>query len=193
MWGPIITLISGLLGESGPLGQWFKIKAETAKADEQYKLAYLTAQATQAAAQLQSDTSLTTARLAATTQQFKQYTFYFLVIPMLVSVCFPKYAAIMWHNFELIPEWFRTLFGAVYLTIWGIPVASGYLAGIFKGITQTASDALDSRMDRKVKKIEALNQKSFFDSIRKDLGGGVDQKTVDMLNRAIAKGLEDGQ
>ncbi len=188
----LLALVPLLSGITQPLKDWFGYKQKEADTKQQLALATLQAQAEQAKASMESDTAQLQSRLAATTSQFKEHTFYFLLIPLLFSILLPSKAAVMWHNFDVIPEWFRTLFGAVYLTIWGIPVASSYIGGIFKGMGGALSGALSDHRDYKIDKIKAINEAKVFESLRKSIfTKGLTEAQVADVQAAIKAGQED--
>lgn len=188
----LLALVPLLTGITQPLKDWFGYKQKEAETKQQLALATLQAQAEQAKASMESDTAQLQSKLAATTSQFKEHTFYFLLIPLLFSILLPSKAAVMWHNFDVIPEWFRTLFGAVYLTIWGIPVASSYIGGIFKGMGNAVSTALADRREYKIDKIKAINENKLFDSLRKSVfTKGFTQDQVVAIQAAIKAGQEE--
>ncbi len=188
----LLALVPLLTGITQPLKDWWGYKQKEAETKQQLALATLQAQAEQAKASMESDTAQLQSKLAATTSQFKEHTFYFLLIPLLFSILLPSKAAVMWHNFDVIPEWFRTLFGAVYLTIWGIPVASSYIGGIFKGMGSAVSNAIYDRREYKIEKIKAINENKLFDSLRKSVfTKGFTQDQVVAIQAAIKAGREE--
>ncbi len=185
MWfAALIPLISGLLGQNGPLGQYFKIKSDTIAAENNYKLQMLQAQTEQAKADVQQVSD----RLNSTSQDFKQSTFWFICVPVVVTMCpwTSNFAATMWANFTLIPEWFQTLFVSVYCSIWGLPIAKEYLGGMFKSL----GNAIDAKREFKLENAR-INKQAFYSSLRNApqfIGKGLDQNTVDMLDKAIDAG-----
>ena len=125
MWAMIIPLISSILGENGPVGQYFKSKAAQVQADQEFKLATLNAQTKQIEVEGQQILD----RLNSTSQDFKQSTFWFIAVPVIITMCpwTSSFAVVMWGNFGLIPEWFQILFVSIYSSIWGLPIAKEYL------------------------------------------------------------------
>jgi hypothetical protein len=183
MWLALIPLLTQLFGESGPFGQYLKNKADQSQAQENYKLAVLKADTDAVISGNQATTDQTRDKLNATTQQFKQGTFYFLVLPIFLSVCplTKDFAINMWHNFELIPDWYRTLFGAIYCTIWGIPLAAGYIGGIFNGIGGVIQNSQNFRLE----KAKALNEQVLASELRKTLfKNGMTQEQWDAILNA---------
>lgn len=175
MWALAISLLSQVFGENGPIGQYLKIKSDTAKAEQNYKLEVLKAQSAQITQQLVSDTTDLSNRLQSTSQSFKQGTFYPLWALVIFSVLFPSKATEMWHNFGLIPEWFQWLFLSVYSAIWGLPfVKGGYGAFI---------EQLQSRREYK------LNRQAIFNQVKASwFPKGMNDQQVKDLDNAIDKG-----
>lgn len=180
MWNLIIPLISSVLGENGPLGKYFKLKADTVAAEQTYRLEVLKAQTEQAKTESQQISD----RLNSTTQTFKQSTFWFIAVPVVITMCpwSSAFAVTMWANFQLIPEWFQILFVSVYSSIWGLPIAKEYLGGMFKSL----GGAMEARREYKLEKAR-INREAVFASIRKSVGG-VDQRMVDMIDDALDAG-----
>lgn len=180
MWAMLIPLIAGFLGEKGPLGRYFKLKADTVAAEQTYRLEVLKAQTEQA----QTEAQQISDRLNSTTQNFKQSTFWFIAVPVVITMCpwSSSFAVTMWANFQLIPEWFQILFVSVYSSIWGLPIAKEYLGGMFKSL----GGAMEARREYKLEKAR-INREAVFASIRKSIGG-IDQKTVDIIDDALDEG-----
>jgi hypothetical protein len=185
MWELLLPVLTQLFGSSGPLADFFQSKTAQATALQQLQLAQTNAQIQALQANDELEESLEKAKLAATTQQFKQHTFYCLVLPIVFSIFFPNQAKTLWANLNLVPTWFSQLFVMIYLTIWGIPVA---LSNVSSMLTSMNS-FLDNQSQRKVDKITALNKTKFYDELRTDLGGKLTTNTV----TAIDKALNDAQ
>ena len=181
MLAMLIPLISSLLGENGPLGKYFKLKSDTIAAEQNYRLEVLKAQTAQAETEAQQISD----RLNSTTQTFKQSTFWFIAVPVVITMCpwTSTFAVTMWANFKLIPEWFQILFVSVYSSIWGLPIAKEYLGGMFKSL----GGAMESRREYKLEKAR-INREAVFASLRKAKGAGLDQSTVDMVENALDAG-----
>lgn len=182
MWQLLIPVLSSLLGEKGPLGQYFKIKADTIAAENNYKLEILKAQTEQAKAEVQQVAD----RLNSTSQEFKQSTFWFICVPVLITMFAPQFATTMWGNFTLIPEWFQILFVSVYSSIWGLPIAKEYLGGMFKSL----GNALDARREYKLEKAR-INRKAVFDTLKKIFPKGMSQSQVNVIDSALDAGEKE--
>ena len=177
MWSLLIPVLSQIFGESGPLGQYFKIKADTISAENNYKLEVLKAQTEQVKSEVQQVSD----RLRSTSQDFKQLTFWFICVPVVITICplTSGFAVIMWHNFTLIPEWFQILFVSIYSSIWGLPIAKEYLGGMFKAL----GNGLEARREYK------LNRAAIFAQVKsKWFPKGMNQQQVNDLDKAIDSG-----
>ena len=180
----VLMVLGSILSTIVPsLAGFFQQQKEIADAEHQLELARITAEAELAKQGMISESRDTRAKLAATTQGFKQWSFLFLMLPILYSVFFPTHALTMWSNLNVVPEWFRTLFAAIYLTIWGIPIAQGWLGGIFSGIGSSFG------VGREIKQMKKLNDKAFYASLRSSFGG-LTQTQVNAINKAIDAGSQ---
>lgn len=181
MWALLVPILSQVFGDNGPIGTYLKTKMQEQKAHSDYQMALLKAQSEQITQARISDTTDLQTRLNSTTLNFKQGTYVFVSSIIVFSILFPGQAAQMWANFGLIPNWFSDLFKVMTLAIWGIPVAAPIIGGMFTGITH----AIEARREYKIKK---FNTQLMFDTIRKGLGGSIDQKNVDLINAALKAG-----
>lgn len=178
----IIPLISGLLGENGPLGQYFKSKAAQVQAEQQLRLEILKSQTEAAKAEVQQVAD----RLGSTSQEFKQYTFWFIAVPVVITMCpwTSLFAVTMWHNFTLIPEWFQILFVSVYSSIWGLPIAKEYLGGMFRSL----SAARESSREYKLEKAR-INREAAYAVLRSKLfPKGMSQDQVNVFEQVFDAG-----
>lgn len=180
----LLALMPLLGGLTQPLKDYFGYKQKIAVADQEFKLAALKAQSEAIIAQTTADTNQRAAYLGATTQGFRQGTFYFLVCPVILSIVLPSYAQIMWTNFESIPEWFRVLFVSVYSVIWGLPVAKEYIGGMFASL----GNAVSNRREYKLEKAR-INREAVFAGLRKGIfQKGMTQAQVDVISAALDEG-----
>ncbi len=126
---PLLMALLPLLGGiTQPIKDWFTYKQQAANLAMQVTLANITAQS-----------NLVTAQLNCTSSQFKQQTFWFLCVPIVYTMFCPERAAVMWGNFNTIPQMFQYLFMTVYGSIWGIPLAQdGH--SLILGLLQQRSD-----------------------------------------------------
>lgn len=182
MWfTALVPLISSILGENGPLGKYFKLKTDKIVAEQLFQLEILKAKTKEAETEAQQIED----RLNSTTQSFKQSTFWFIAVPVVITMCpwTSTFAITMWANFKLIPEWFQILFVSVYSSIWGLPIAKEYLGGMFKSL----GNAIELKREYKIR----VNREAFFNSVRQEpefKKQGIAQRMVDILDTAIDRG-----
>lgn len=182
MLAMLIPFIAGLLGEKGPLGQYFKLKSDKIAAEEKYRLQLLEVQTRQ----LETEAKQVEDRLNSTSQEFKQSTFWFIAFPVVITMCpwTSKFAVTMWANFALIPEWFQILFVSVYSSIWGLPIAKEYLGGMFKSL----GGAMEARREFKLEKAR-INREAAYAVLRnKMFPKGMTQGQVDILEEVFDAG-----
>lgn len=182
MWfTALIPLLSGIFGESGPIGQYFKTKAAQVQADEDYRLALLKANTDAAIQASVSDTTQRANYLGATSQGFRQGTFYWMSGIILYSIVFSSRAAELWHNFELIPEWVRYIYLAMLSVTWGLPAAKENIGLMFSSIGR----AVEAHRDYKLAKAQ-INHKVVIDAIRKAwFPKGMNQAQVDLIDSTL--------
>ena len=184
MWAMLIPLLSGILGENGPLGQYFKNKAAVIQAEEEYKLALLKAQAEQVKAEVEGDTAQRANYLAATSVGFRQGTFYFISSIIIFSILVPSRAADMWYNFSLIPQWVQYIYVGMLSVTWGLPVAKENIGLMFSSIGR----AVETRREYKLEKTR-INKEAAFAVLRAKMFPKVmTQPQVDVIEEAIEAG-----
>lgn len=185
--GFLIALLPILAGLTQPLKDWFAYKQESAKAEQDYKLAVLQTQAEQAKQQAISDSSDLGNRLSATTAGFKETTFWFLCVPIIFSVLFPSKAEVMWHNFSLVPEFFQWLFLSVYSSIWGIPIVKGG----YGAITELLASNKQFKLDKETIKANGIDEKKLADELRRTLfTSGMTQPQWSAIKTAAEHSIE---
>lgn len=177
--GGIIGILGSLLSLiPQSIKSYAEYKSAEIAASKELKLAQITAEKEAIVSQNQADATSLTTRIEATTKEFKQRTFWLLCVPVCFSIIFPGKAAIMWHNFTLIPEYIQWLFLGVYSSIWGIPVARGGFGMI--------TDLLQSRREYTVQKIRALDEAALAASLRKSIfKQGMTQAQWDAILTAV--------
>lgn len=191
MWfSALIPLLSGLFGESGPFGQYFKTKAIQVQASADLALQIekdkMALSATMAQAAVDSERN----KLAATSQSFKAVSFFLLNIPIVITCISTTRGASLWTNLSAVPVWYAQLYVSVVFVIWGLPVVANATGTIFGAIQQ----AWDVRNQGKIAKIQAMGEasslnldqakKQIFDIMRKTTGT-LSQPQVDAANPII--------
>lgn len=178
--GFLTALLPLLAGITGPIKDYFSYKQDLNQKAQDYKLALLQSQIDTVKSDNVAETTQTQARLSATSQEFKQNTFWLLCVPVILSCIFPTKAAVMWHNFEIIPQWVQWLFLSVYSAIWGIPIAKGGYGAV--------TDLLSSRRDYKLEKAR-IDRVAVFNELKKDLFlKGMTAAQVSIIDKALDEG-----
>lgn len=188
MWMALLPLLSGLFGENGPLGQYFKTKAAQVQAEQDYKLALLKSNTDLAIQQSVADTTQRANNLGATTQGFRQGTFYWISAIIFYSIIFPEKATALWTNFNQIPQFIQYIYIAMISVTWGLPVAKENIGLMFSSI----GNAVSAHRDFKLEKAK-INRKVVLDDIRKELfPNGMTQAQVNVFDHALDMGENSG-
>ncbi len=184
MWAIIIPLISSLIGEKGPLGQYFKIKSDQVQADQEFKLALLKSQTEASIAQSVADTTQRSNYLNATSSGFRQGTFYWISAIILYSILFPNKAEALWYNFSLIPQWVQYIYLGMLSVTWGLPIAKENIGLMFSSIGK----GMEARREFKLEKAR-INREAVFASLREKLfPKGMNKAQADTIDRALDEG-----
>lgn len=180
MWAALIPLISSLLGENGPLGQYFKNKATIVEATQQAQLEIKKAEITMATEVAKANVQQSANQLAATSQSFKAFSYALLTLPIIIVCVMPAVGKDIFANLALIPSWYSQLYVAVVGVIWGLPIASSAVSGIFTAVQQSWVE----RQPLKIEKIKALNEKVLAEQLRKNLfkRGMTEEQWLAILN-----------
>lgn len=163
IWTTVFSLLSGL---PGILGDYFKRKQEIEKTRIDASLQVQLANAQLQSQMAESEANLQITALNSTSSLFKEKTFWFLSIPMVVSIILPGYAETMWNNLNIVPEFYKTLYCGMVCAIWGLPRAMEWL-----------DRSVDSRRAYKLAKID---RKSYYEALRKTKGVVTDQDVKEM-------------
>ncbi len=177
MWAILGTIFSGL---TGPIGEYFKAKAQIAAAENQTKLEVKRAELTMATEIAKANVEQSKAQLAATSQAFKAFSYTFLTLPIIIVCIAPALGKEIFANLGLIPVWYSQLYVAVVGVIWGLPIASSAVSGIFNSINQSWLD----KQPIKIEKIKAVNEQILANELRKHLftKGMTQEQWIAILN-----------
>lgn len=183
----MIQFLSALLpligGFTQPIKDYFASKAKQAELQQQLEITKIQAQTNAIVSGNEAQIKTIQAYLNSVSQNFRQGTFYFLVLPVIVSVCLPDYAQMMWHNFEVMPHWFQVLFVSVYSVIWGLPLAKEHISPMF----QSLGRAMEARREYKLEKAR-IDRKAVTDVLRKIFPKGFTQEQVNIIDQALDAG-----
>lgn len=200
MWlAALIPLISGLLGENGPLGQYFKTKAAKQQADAELELQIQRDKLALSSIIAQAAVDSEKNKLAATSQTFKAVSFLLLNIPIIITCLSSAQGESLWNNLTLIPVWYAQMYVAVVFVIWGLPVVGNATGTIFSAVQQ----AWEIRNRGKIDKIQALGEanglnteqakKEIFDVMKKAVNlNGYSQNQVEVISTVLDKVLSKG-
>tara|TARA_A100000171_G_C2140369_1_gene154940 strand:- start:11430 stop:12002 length:573 start_codon:yes stop_codon:yes gene_type:complete len=173
----LLPLISGL---AQPVKDYFNYKKEIRDKNHELDMARLTAETQAVVAGKTARTEQIKSYLSAVSMNFRQFSFFFFMIPFVISMFFPEYAKIMWTNFYAIPEEFRYMFMSIYSVIWGLPIADNYISRMFGSINRV----VESKREYKIKK---YNAKAYYDVIRKTFysKGGIPPAAFEVHKKAL--------
>jgi hypothetical protein len=193
MWFTLLApLISGIFGENGPLGQYFKTKALQVQASadlamkvEQNKLE-MSRDLAQAAVESEKN------KLNATGQGFKFVTFCMLSLPILITCVFPEFGKRIFDNLALVPVGWFQLWALVIGVIWGLPIAANAMTTVLTSL----QEVWNQRNEGKIAKIQALGEASgmnleqakaqIFDIMKQTVNlNGYTQAQVDGINKVL--------
>jgi hypothetical protein len=181
MWLALIPLLSNLFGESGPLAAYLKTKADKVQADAELALQVqkdkLTLSTTMAQAEVTSESN----KLAATSQGFKSFSYALLTLPIIIVCIYPSLGKEIFANLSVIPSWYAQLYVAVVGVIWGLPIASSAVSGIFSAVQSSWLE----RQPLKIEKVKVLNEQILATELRKTLfKNGMTQEQWDAILNA---------
>ncbi len=198
MWfSALIPLLSGIFGENGPLGQYFKTKAAQVQATADLNLQIQKDKLALSSIIAQAAVDSERNKLAATSQTFKACSFLLLNIPIIITCLSKVHGADLWANLTLIPVWYAQMYVAVVFVIWGLPVVGNATGTIFSAIQQ----AWEVRNRGKIDKIQAIGEanglnteqakKEIFDVMKKAVNlNGYSQAQVDVISPVLDKVLQ---
>jgi hypothetical protein len=176
----LTPFISGLLA---PIQNYFTYKQELSKANQELSLARIQADKEAIISGNEADTNQRGQYLGSVTQPFRQGTFYFFMVPFLISMFFPAFAQVMWQNFAAIPDEFKKLFFLLYSVIWGLPIAKEHVSSLFASV----GNAIASRREYKI----VLNETKVAAKLRETIfKAGMTQGQWEAVQAAIKAGQE---
>jgi len=171
---PVLAQLPGLIGK------FFSQKNEILTAQNQAQLQVELAKLQMAREIATSQLNLNATIIQSTAPFFKYFTFFMWFGPFMAGVIMPSLSKDIFLNLGGMPEWYVTSCIAIMFTVWGISVSAPVVNGIFSGLGEFFS----ARREYKVK-LATLDEKKFFDVIKKGLGGSINEKTFNMLRAAI--------
>jgi hypothetical protein len=185
----IASFVSGLLG---PIVQWAQRRQELAAAkqaaDDEYKLQELKNQ--------DSDNIASGKRVAA---QLKAYAAWFRYVMVgiymypFVMVQFSKEQAITAiANMNALPPGYNESVALIIFAIVGIPVGAGMAQSVFGSLTGYFQGKREAAYNHEQTVVQLkLNREAVISDLTASLGGKMDQRTIDMVHKAINAGDDD--
>lgn len=180
---PLFSILAGMFSKGGAFSTFFSKQADIANASIDLQKEIVKAQVLQAEAMAKAQLEYQAAALNATMPLFKQHMFWFLSIPVIYTVVWPSHARVLWDNFRLIPDFYWSLYSAIVLTIWGIPVASNLVSTIFSGFTSASSAKRQDNIE--LEKVSSEQYKAAFFSALRAVEGHLGNKEVTNIDKAL--------
>lgn len=181
MWAALIPVLSSLIS---PIKDYFYYKQKVTESNRELELARIQADKEALISGNLAQTTQTQSYLNATTRTFRQGTFYFFMVPFVISMVAPEYAKIMWDNFGAIPHEFKLLFFSIYGVIWGLPIAKENIGQMFSSIGR----AVETRREYKLEKAK-INREAAYAVLRAKLfPQGISQQQVNVFEDAFDAG-----
>lgn len=166
MWFTLLaSLLTGLFGSSSPITAYLNTKAQAAKAAADLAMQVEVDKKELSKEYASNDLAATQARLNATSQNFKAFSFILINIPIVVTCINRNWGEYIWANLNTVPTWYAQMYVAVVLVIWGIPVAANAANVIFQSVT----DAWLQRNQGKIQKLQVINEAVLAASLRETL------------------------
>lgn len=181
MWLSLLPLLTQIFGENGPLGTYLKTKAAKVQADAELALQVQKDKLTLSSVVAQAEVASESNKLNATSQGFKSFSYALLTLPIIVVCISPALGKEIFANLSLIPSWYAQLYVAVVGVIWGLPIASSAVSGIFSAVQHSWLE----RQPLKIEKAKALNEQVLATELRKNLfKNGMTQEQWDAILNA---------
>lgn len=195
MWfTALIPILSNFFGENGPLGQFFKTKAQKVQAQQDLDLQVEKDKMALSMQMAQNEVESEKNKLNATGQGFKFVSFCLITLPIVITCIVPEYGRRIFENLSVIPVGFMQLWAAVVGVIWGLPIAANTMTAIFSAI----QSGWNLRNQGKIEKIQAIGQqenmnldqakKQIFDILR-EVNGVITQSQVAKMDPILDKVL----
>lgn len=177
----ILTMLSGLFG---PISKWLQRKQEiiAAKqaADDAYKLQELKNLDTSA----RQDGQNSMQRLRSTGTYFKYVTFIMWFYPWVMVQFSQTQALKIFTNMKLLPDFYTNSCVILMFGIWGISVSGQVVSTVFSGLGNYLNNKRSDQYEHE-QTMAKIDRRAVMESFKKDLGGKLDQNTVNMIDRAL--------
>lgn len=163
----ITTALSALVGG-------FNRYQERKQAEHAVRIAKLEAEKELSKEVIRTGLELGTIQVRATGKWFKYLTFVLWFGPFFISTFWPEYAAQIFKNWQVMPEWYSQALIVILFAIWGIQAGKESIANIFSGLGKY----FDNR------RRTGINRKLFYDVLR-STKGNITQAEVELYEKAL--------
>lgn len=187
----IASIIAGLVsGIFGPIVKWAQRRQEMAAQAERDRAAEnLELIKNQGVAEKYESMS-SMSRLKMTGETFKYIMIGMWFYPWVMVQFSQEQATKIFANMAVLPSFYSESCVMIMFAILGIPVGAKMATTVFDAVTGYYQGKRDAAYTHE-QALAHINRTAVMSSIRKDLGGKLDQKTVDIVNRAINAGDDD--
>lgn len=185
------SIIAGLVGGVlGPLVRWAQRKQELAAEREanQSRIEVEIVRNQGLAEKYEAQSSMT--RLHATGQTFKYIMIGMWFYPWVMVQFSQTQAAKIFANMAVLPPFYSESCVMIMFAILGIPVGARMASTVFDAVTGYYQGKRNSQYTHE-QTLVTLNRDAVFEDLRNSLGGKLDQRTVDIVNKAINAGDDD--
>lgn len=182
----IAGLVSGILG---PLVKWAQRKQELAAqaASDQSKLDLEELRNQGTAEKYEAKADIT--RIGMTVNTFKYFMIGMWFYPWVMVQFSQVQAQKIFANMAVLPIFYSQSCVMIMFAILGIPVGARMATTVFEAVTGYYQGKREGQYNHE-QTLAKLNVPAVMDSLRASLGGKLDQRTVDMVNKAINAGEE---
>lgn len=187
----IASVIAGLIsGVFGPIVKWAQRRQEMAAQAQRDQAALdLEVLKNQGVAE-KYEAQSAMSRMKMTGETFKYIMIGMWFYPWVMVQISQSQATKVFTNMALLPAFYSESCVMIMFALLGIPVGAKMATTVFSAVTgyyQGKRNAVYAHEQT----MKELDRSAIMESLRKDLGGKLSQKTVDMVNKAINAGDDD--
>jgi hypothetical protein len=169
-----------LSGVPGMLGEYFKKKQEIEELKLQNQLAIQLEQQKQIGQLAEQDSQRAALTIGATSAKFKYIVFAVLSYPFMLALFgHAEYAARIFNQLAMLPQWYLVLFTSIVAVVWGIPVQGNIMNMVVEGV----KGAVANRRDYALQK---LDKKAYYEALRQ-VKGSVTDADVQLQDKVLDK------
>ncbi len=184
----IASIIAGLVsGVFGPIVRWAQrrqeMQAQAIRDQSALELETLKNQGVEARYESEAATS----RLRMTGSTFKYIMICMWFYPWVMVQFSIEQSTKIFTNMATLPPFYSESCVMIMFAILGIPVGAKMATTVFDAVTGYYQGKRGAQYGHEQRMVE-LNRDKIFEDLRVSLGGKLDQKTVDIVNKAINAG-----